>query len=167
MDFKEAYELAKENEDIEKSLEQGYYLNAGIGVGKSTEGDMRRWIITFYSPDEEEVVQAIIKDENNIQFKPSAEAMDPSTQELDLDKVNITAKKALQIAKEETGDMAKGVSQVLVNLKSKEDKITWEVNLITTSLTLYRVDVDADEGEVLDTEMNTLVKEGSEALPFA
>ncbi len=162
--FKEALEKVKEEKEIKDAVEEGYYLNAGIGVMDMKKGQLKRWIITFYNPDKEEVVQGIMKGEDEFNFKESAEPMDPSTKEINLDKVKLTAKEAVDKAKEELEDGSPGVNQVLVNLKTK-GKETWEVNMIGKSLELHRVDLDAETGEVKEKETKTLVKEGSEALP--
>lgn len=162
--FKEALEKVKEKKEIKDAVKEGYYLNAGIGVMDMTKGELKRWIITFYNPDKEEVVQGIMKGKDEFAFKGSAEPMDPSTKEIDLDKIKITAKEAVDKAKEELEDESPAVNQILVNLKTK-GKETWEVNIIGKSLTLHTVDLDAETGEIKNKETRTLVKEGSEALP--
>lgn len=170
LNFKDALELAKGNEDIERSMDEGYYLNSAVGIVNFPSREAKRWIITFYNPDKEEVVQGIVKGEGSeekgeVNFKESEEAMDPSENKIDPENIELPVKEALDTALDEVDNLAQGISQILINLRNMEKEV-FEISMITKSLSLYKVDVDADTGEVIDTEMKTLMKEGSESMPF-
>jgi len=169
IDFKEALERVKQNQDIESSVEEGYFLNSATAIFKPHIEGLDRWIITFYSPKEEEVVQGIITDEGEVTFKKSAKAIDPSTEEINLDKIELTAEEALEKTKEERKeqkDEEGGVNQVILSVKKDREKgEIWEVNLITLSFSLFQTRINASTGEVIYFNEESLIK-GDENLPF-
>ncbi len=169
IDFKEALEKVKQHQDIENSIEGGYFLNSGTAIFKPHMEGLDRWIITFYSPKEEEVVQGIIKKQGEVTFKKSAKAIDPSTEEIDLDKVKITAEEALEKTKRERTeqkDEEGGINQVILSVKKNDEKEeVWEVNLITLSFSLFQARINASTGEVIFSNEESLIK-GDKGLPF-
>lgn len=168
IDFKEALEKAKENKDIERSREEGYFLNSGTVIFKPEPQGFDRWIITFYSTKEEEVVQAIVKKDGEVEFKESEKAIDPTTEELDLDKVEITAEEAIEKAKkereEEQGEEGR-IKQIILSIKKEEGEETWETNLITSSFSLFQAKINAETGEITHASEESLIK-GEGDLPF-
>ncbi|MFW5902291.1 MAG: hypothetical protein ACOCTT_00170 [archaeon] len=169
IDFKEALEKIRENEDIKKSIEKDYFLNSGIAIFKPQSGGLDRWIITFYSSKKEEVVQGIVKGEGGIEFGESAKAIDPSTEELNPDDIELTAEEALEKTNKERENLEEGerkISQIIMSIKKEEKRIIWEVNLISASLSLFQAKIDAKTGEVFQSSRESLLKT-EEDIPFA
>jgi|GEM_PF-4458042 len=168
IDFKDALEKIKENEDIKKSLKDEYFLNSGIAIFKPGENGLDRWIITFYSSKEEEVVQGIVKKNGDIGFEESAKAINPSTEELDPDEIKVTAKEAIEKAEEERERLECGdrkTNQIIISVKKEQGRQLWEVNLISASLSLFQARIDAKTKEVIQSSSESLLKTEGD-IPF-
>lgn len=165
IDLKEAVELAKNHEEIKKNLEEeDYFINSIIVMYSPKKNELDRWIVTFYSPSKNEVIQGVVKGKDNIEFKESEEPMNPTKKELEMDLVEFDSEEALEIAEEAASVPEGKLVQILATLK-QEDSPSWDINLITSSLELHRVFIDAENGEVNKKEVKSLVR-SEDGMPF-
>lgn len=89
--------LDKRVVDLEKN---GYFLNSGISILKPDRMDIVDWILTFYNPSKEEIVE-VLADSEGLQIKEPAKPMRPTNKELKVEEIRTNADKMLEKAHSE------------------------------------------------------------------
>jgi len=111
----------------------------------------------FYNPKTDKITSFIInkeieiKKEQNI-FKKSKDKI----YELKLDRVKITIKKAEEIINNLEKYKKENFNKKIIILQSKKDPL-WNISLITNSLNILNIRIDATNGEIISETFESLL----------
>lgn len=152
--FKEALKTIQKNEQIKKYEEKGYYMNSGISLLGPGSYDINDWIFTYYNPGEGKVVEATISD--SVEVKEPAEPTKPTAEALGVKSIKTNSDNMLKKASEEFKKKKMPLSQVIVTIQGAEPK--WSFNFITKVLEIVTIQIGAEKGNILETEVTPLTK---------
>ncbi len=154
--LKEALEKARESGKEKEIKEDGYYLNSGITILPVESYEVKGWILTYYNPDDDKVIQIVVSDD--IVVKEAEHPMNPTKKELDLKKIKTNVVKMLDKAKTEFLKFRKPLSQVIITVQETDKGATWKFNFITKTLEIVIIEISALTGEVISSKLVALTK---------
>ncbi len=109
---------------------------------KDKNGNIMRLIVT---PKE------VVFEEN---LKPLREE---NSETIYLEDLNIEETKALDIAHEEfSKNFKQDIQKVFISLSKKENKLLWIVSLVTKTLSIVQIRIDASSGNIVDSSQKNL-----------
>lgn len=159
MKLKDAVEKAEELEKVTEILEGGgTFCSAFAILGKDEE--VEEWELGFYSPERDEITAVKVTEEGpevGVTDRPLHE----SGHAIELDEVEMGAQEALKKAKDIVEEEY-GISyrRIFLSLKKEGDRQEWEGAFIGGGTSIVSVEIDAESGEVVDSERTSFVKTG-------
>jgi len=145
----DAIRKAEKDESIKK-LSKDHFLCSAFAFVKN--GDVKEWILHFFSPKRKKMVDCFVSDSVNIgEETPAIKDM----QELDPKKVKVSSAQVLEIVKKRFDK--KAVSS-MISLHKKR-KTIWTINMITQDMMVTKFDIDALNGEIINEEKKALIIE--------
>jgi hypothetical protein len=154
--LKAAIKRAKQDDKVKELQKNGYFLNSGISILKPERLDIVDWILTFYNPLKDEVVEVLV-DSVGLQIKEPAKPLKPGHKELKVDEIKTNLENMFEKAQGEFKKFKRPLSQVIITAQKEEDAI-WRFNFITKTLEVATVTIDAKDGRVLSSELSSLMK---------
>lgn len=132
-------------------------MNSGISILGPDQSIISDWILTYYNPQKNEVVQVMV-DGEEVEIKKPATPMKPTQHELKLGGIKTNSSKMLEKTRKEFLKMDKPLSQVIITVQDEGDFITWKINFITQTLEIVSFKVDTKTGKILESETIPLTK---------
>ncbi len=110
------------------------------------------WQFDYYNPKDGLITTFEVSD--SIQVMPIDKAFDdkPKVSELALDKIKVAFNEAMETAKKIISIKYQGdnsFTKTIVILQNLDNKVIWNITLLTSTLKLLNVKLDASSGEVL------------------
>jgi hypothetical protein len=157
MKILEAVKVAEKSKDVKELIGKGFFLNSGMAFLEPSDMEVSKWILTYYEPNKNLVVQAEVEG-GVVSLSEKGTPMHPSKEKLDLKALKTSGAKMLEKAKKEFQKYKQPISQVIMSIQMEQERPVWRFNFVTKTLYLVVVRIDAVKGEVLSSEMVTLVK---------
>ena len=114
------------------------------------------WQLDYYNPKTKKISSKRI---DNSTAEGQESFKDPKTeiQELDLNKVNVEFREALETAKAELSKYPDSATKIICILQTLEDIPTWNISFITSNFFLHNTKIDATSGNVIKTNYSSLL----------
>lgn len=160
MDLKDAEKEAEKDENINEIIEKGGYLCSAYTFVKRDE-EIGGWNLNYYDPAEKNTTNISINEKGSETGFAQEPFRRKPPQKLDIDEVEISSDKALEIAdKEEKQKYGKPVEKILLSLQKSTKGEVWKITFITKVLSIILVEIDAGTGEIIKSKMSYLFKPG-------
>jgi hypothetical protein len=156
MNLKDAIKKVESTKEIKSVKEKGYFLNSGISILSPGMFEVEQWMFTFYQPDKNLVVEAVIDDES-VTVKEGAEPTHPTKVPLNVKEIKTNANKMIAKARTAFKKYRHPLSQIILSVQ-EEETTTWRINFITKDLFVVTVRIDARNGKILETTQASLSK---------
>ena len=78
--LQEAIIAAEKSSDVKELRKTGYFLNSGISILSPSQETLNDWILTYYSPKSQDVVQVFVKD--TIEVRKPDKPLAPNMKEI-------------------------------------------------------------------------------------
>jgi len=153
MELKEALKRAADEPKVKEMEKKGYFLNSGTCIMPANDQETKEWIISYYSPSDNKVFTVSVGASTRV--GEPADPNRPSTEKLDIGKLEADAKTVLQNATKEFITYGHPLSQTIMNVQNSG----WTVNFITRTLQLVSVTVGTKEGKVTGSKIESLTRE--------
>ena len=150
----DALKTVQKSEELKEYEKKGYFLNSGISILEPGIVQIKQWIFTYYNPETNLVVEAIVTD--SVEVKEPAEATKPTNEHLAIDKIKTNSDKMLAKADLEFKKTKRPLSQVIVTITG--EKPVWHMNFINKVLEIMIIDIDAETGNIIKSEVTPLTK---------
>lgn len=156
MNLKEVVEEAKKLDDISKILDNNGYLCSiftKIDAGK----DIEQWNLGFYSEEQNEITAVEATD--SLEIGVSDKPLNQDVTEKDIEKIEHSPEKVLDIAKNELEEVHDGTyKNILMSLKKNDEQQFWDVVFFTPQLAAVSVKIDTESNEVIECDKSNLVQ---------
>lgn len=152
MEFLEALEKLENSDKFNewKKENKDYYLVHGFTMLGSYKEDPMNWQIGYYNEKEDKIVPMEVSGDISIGEPQQAFKQKKSIKELDVKKVKMTARKALDYSeKARLEKYAKETPmKIFLIVQNLDIGEMWNVTMATQSLNTLNIKVDAETGEV-------------------
>ncbi len=154
MKLDKAVKEAKKLDEVDEILSSGGFLcSAYILMEKDKELD--EWNLAFYSKDKDEITAVKVKD-SKAELGVTDSPLREDTGKIDVDKVKIGAKDALEKIKSTLEEeFSVSYEKILFTLK-KDERQEWRAVFVGKSLSIVSIAVDTETGEVVEKERKSL-----------
>ncbi|MBI1973188.1 hypothetical protein HYS54_00090 [Candidatus Micrarchaeota archaeon] len=152
MEFREALKAAL-RESRNTLGKEGYFPNSGLCVFPAGSFSAECWIVTFFHPAFNKVVQASVSG-GGVEFKPPATPIKPSTTEIKPSQIRSSSSKVFEKALSVFRESKLPLSQVILTVDSR----AWHANFVTKSLQVVIIDLDLS-GKVISSRTELLTRE--------
>jgi len=149
--------LNRVKEEHLKNKPEGCFLADVFLMCNLKEIKNSTWQLDYYNPETKKITSHLIQQgeiqDNQESFK------DPNTniQEIDLNKVNVEFKEALETAKAELSKYPDTATKIVAILQTLEGISTWNISFITTNFFLHNTKVNAETGDIIKTNYSSLL----------
>ena len=155
--LKQAVRKARKDSHIKSIEKRGYFFNSGFLMLQSNQTMWDKWILTFYNTGADRVIKVDVeKGKKPVEIGKPSKAANPTKQLLDLKKIKASASRILKKARKEFAKFKQPYNQVIITVSG--DPPVWKINFVTKILSVVIVEIDAKNGKVLNSSIESLMK---------
>ena len=149
--------LEKVKEEYKKSKPEDCILSDVFLMCNLKDIEQSTWQLDYYNTETKKITSHLIKEgtvqDNQESFK------DPKVEikELNLNKVNVEFKEALETSKAELNKYPDSATKIIAILQTLDDIATWNISFITSNFFLHNTKINAESGEVIKTNYSSLI----------
>ena len=123
------------------------------------ELDLGIWQLDYYDPKTSKITSFQIKEKDTEKSQPAESFKDPEKeiQPLDLDKVNIDFREALETSKAHLQKHTDHPKKLIAILQSLNNTPTWNISFITSNFFLHNSKINAISGELIKESYSSLL----------
>ena len=148
----------KQVEDIKKIIKNGGFLISALSI-INPENKTDEWNIGFYDPNTKKITEIHVN-KNNVKIEKPDNPIREISEGPDENKIKISSEKALEIANKDFEKYKTKAKKIIISFQLKEKEI-WNITFISNFGTLINVEIDAENGNVLNSEKKSLFENRS------
>lgn len=153
MEISEALKKVHDQEELNEKL-KGKYLCSALTFLK--DWTITSWELNFYDKSANNIIQVTVDDAPHIKTE-GAPFKDTQIPKVNISKIRITAKKALEIGKEyyEKNYKSLEIQRIFFALHGGK-KSYWAISVITKHLTIVLINIDTESGKIIKSKVHNL-----------
>lgn len=160
MELKDALKKVEDDKELKDRL-KGKSLCSALSFLKGWEIPV--WELNYYDPCTHKITQVAV--DTKIYIKSEGDPFkDADIPEVDMAKMKISAKKALEIGKKYYEDKYKSheIQRIFFALHAGKEQY-WSISVITKYLSLVIINIDTESGKVISSKESHIFHKGSKA----
>ena len=161
-DAHDAVKTALENDDIKKMLsDENMMLSSAFLLLQPKNNVIDNWIINIFNRETRNITSVYLR-ENSLDIRePSPQANKKEIKPIDINKVSVRCRNALDLAVEENEKhIGKSEnSKIFITLHNNEDheRECWTISFLSPNLSAHTIKIDASDGAIVSSDIRSLM----------